>query len=156
MCGFVGFIDNKKKNEKNKIIKQMSDRIAHRGPDGEGFYVDNMIALGHRRLSIVDLAGGSQPMYNEDQNVIIVFNGEIYNYEKLKEELQEKGHIFSNNCDTEVLIHGYEEWGLKNLLKKLVGMFAFVIYDKKEKKVCGARDHFGIKPFYYYKKGFIW
>lgn len=152
MCGFVGFIDKKKENAKTKIIKKMGDRIAHRGPDGEGFYVDELIALGHRRLSIVDLTGGNQPMYNEDKNIVIVFNGEIYNYEKLKEELQKKNHIFESNCDTEVLIHGYEEWGIEKLLKKLVGMFAFVIYDKKEKKVCGARDHFGIKPFYYYKK----
>jgi len=152
MCGFTGFIDFKKKKEKEKIIKKMNDLIAHRGPDGEGFYADDFIALGHRRLSIVDLEGGIQPMYNEDKNIVIVFNGEIYNYVSLKNELAKKGHIFTTNCDTEVLVHGYEEWGLEALLKKLVGMFAFVIYDKKEKIVCGARDHFGIKPFYYYQK----
>ncbi len=151
MCGFVGFIDNSKKVDKKIYIKQMADRIIHRGPDGEGFYIDNEVALGHRRLSIVDIKGGSQPMYNEDKNLVIVFNGEIYNYEKLKKELEKKKHVFQSNCDTEVLIHGYEEWGISELLKKLVGMFAFVIYDKKEKKICGARDHFGIKPFYYYK-----
>ena len=151
MCGFVGFIDETKKKEKKEIIKQMAKRIIHRGPDGEGFYVDDKVALGHRRLSIVDLSGGAQPMYNEDKSLVIVFNGEIYNYEQLKDDLQKKGHIFESDCDTEVIIHGYEEWGMAELLQKLVGMFSFVIYDKKENQLCGARDHFGIKPFYYYK-----
>lgn len=151
MCGFVGFADDLKKNEKQKIIEKMNNRIIHRGPDGEGFFTDDDVALGHRRLSIVDLNGGSQPMYNEDKSIVIVFNGEIYNYQKLKKELENEGHRFQTNCDTEVLIHGYEEWGIKALLKRLVGMFAFVIYDQNGKKLVGARDHFGIKPFYYYK-----
>lgn len=152
MCGFTGFIDNREKRKKTKIIKEMGNQIEHRGPDGEGYFIDDFIALAHRRLSIIDLDSGNQPMFNEDKNIVIVFNGEIYNFEILKKELLEKGHIFHSKCDTEVLIHGYEEWGIDDLLKKIVGMFAFVIYDKKENKVIGARDHFGIKPFYYYKK----
>ena len=152
MCGFTGFIDSTKKKEKKEIIKKMSDLIIHRGPDGEGFYTDDIIALGHRRLSIVDLSNGFQPMYNEDKSIVIVFNGEIYNFLKLKKELEKSNHQFQSNCDTEVLIHGYEEWGIERLLNKLVGMFSFVIYDKNKKKLVGARDHFGIKPFYYYKK----
>ena len=151
MCGFIGFVDSINKKEKKEIIKKMADLIKHRGPDGEGYFVDNNIALGHRRLSIVDLKNGSQPMYNEDKTIAIIFNGEIYNHLKLKEELEKSDHQFQSNCDTEVLIHGYEEWGIEKLLKKLVGMFAFVIYDQKKKKIIGARDHFGIKPFYYYK-----
>lgn len=151
MCGFVGFIGNNNPKEKKQIIKKMSDLIAHRGPDGEGYFTNEFIAMGHRRLSIVDLKGGTQPMYNEDKKIAIVFNGEIYNFQELKNELQ-KNHNFLTNCDTEVLIHGYEEWGIKKLLQKLIGMFAFVIYDANNNKVVGARDHFGIKPFYYYKK----
>lgn len=146
MCGFTGFISNEKK--KKTTIKKMSDRIAHRGPDGEGFYTDDMIALGHRRLSIIDIANGSQPMYNEDKNLIVVFNGEIYNYQDLKKELT--NHEFQTNCDTEILVHGYEEWGT-DLPKKLRGMFSFAIWDKVNKTLFCARDHFGIKPFYYYQ-----
>ncbi len=146
MCGIVGFVDKEKK--KKTIIKKMADRIQHRGPDDEGYYVDESIALGHRRLSIIDLKNGKQPMYNEDENIVIVFNGEIYNYQELQKELT--NHTFKTNCDTEVLIHGYEEWG-SDLPKKLRGMFAFAIWDKKEKKLFCARDNFGIKPFYYYQ-----
>lgn len=150
MCGIVGFVSDIKKAEKESIIKNMSDRIIHRGPDGEGFFIDEKVALAHRRLSIVDIKGGAQPMYNEDNSIVVVFNGEIYNYQELKKELQPK-HQFNTNCDTEVLIHGYEEWGIKQLLKRLVGMFAFIIYDQKKETMVGARDHFGIKPFYYYQ-----
>lgn len=151
MCGFVGFIDNKKKKEKETIIKKMSDMIIHRGPDSDGFYVDNNVALAHRLLAIVDMKNGMQPMYNEDKSLVIVFNGEIYNYKALQKELKDCGHTFQTNCDTEVVIHGYEEWGTK-LLDKMTGMFAFVIYNTKTKKMFGARDHFGMKPFYYYLK----
>ncbi len=149
MCGFVGFVDKEKKKEKEKIIKDMADVIIHRGPDSEGYYTDDTIALGFRRLSIIDLEGGSQPIYNEDKTKVIVFNGEIYNYEVLREDLIKKGHIFTTKTDTEVLLHGYEEYGVE-ILSNLRGMFAFVIYDLKTKEVVGARDHFGIKPFYYY------
>lgn len=150
MCGIAGFIDSNKKETKKKIIKDMCDYIKHRGPDGEGYFVDDWIALGHRRLSIVDIKEGQQPMYNEDKSVVVIFNGEIYNHLELRKELKDK-HKFISNCDTEVLVHGYEEWGIELLLKKIVGMFAFVIYDKKKRKLFGARDHFGIKPFYFYK-----
>lgn len=144
MCGYTGFV-SKTKNKK-AIIKNMNERIRHRGPEGEGFYVDKNIALGHRRLSIIDVEGGSQPMYNEMKTKVIVFNGEIYNFESLKKELS--NHTFVTNSDTEVLIHGFEEWGVE-LPKKLRGMFSFVIWDTETNSLFGARDHFGIKPFYY-------
>ena len=150
MCGFVGFIDKLNKDEKQKTIKLMADRIIHRGPDQEGYYIDDNIALGHRRLSIIDLASGTQPMFNEDKSIVVVFNGEIYNYQEIKKELETKGHEFKTNSDTEVLVHGYEEYKEK-LFNKLRGMFAFIIYDIKNNEMIGVRDYFGIKPFYYYK-----
>ena len=147
MCGFVGFIDKKK--SKKKIIKDMADIIAHRGPDSDGYYIGDECALGFRRLSIIDLDGGTQPIYNEDNNMIITFNGEIYNYKEIREKLIKKGHKFRTESDTEVILHGYEEYGEK-ILDKLRGMFAFVIYDTKNKTLFGARDFYGIKPLYYY------
>lgn len=150
MCGFVGFADKKAKKEKDKIIKKMTDQIIHRGPDGEGYYTDDIVALGHRRLSIIDIAGGNQPMYTKDKKLAIIFNGEIYNYQALKKELLDKGYEFETKSDTEVLLYGYQEWK-DDLFAKLRGMFAFVIYDKEKKELTGARDYFGIKPFYYYK-----
>ena len=146
MCGFVGYINKEKNKEEN--IKKMSDLIAHRGPDSEGYYTDDNIALGFRRLSIIDLNNGTQPIYNEDKTKVIVFNGEIYNYKELREELIEKGYKFKTKTDTEVILHGYEEYKEK-VLDKLRGMFAFVIYDTKAKEVFAARDFYGIKPFYY-------
>ena len=146
MCGYVGFtntIDNT-----NVVLKKMMERIRHRGPDGEGQYIDDGIALGHRRLSIIDLDAGAQPMYNEDGSLVIVFNGEIYNYRQIREDLVKAGHTFATNSDTEVLIHGYEEYGT-DLLPKLRGMFSFVIWNKDTKELFGARDFFGIKPLYY-------
>lgn len=151
MCGIAGFVDNKTKTKKEKIIKAMTDKIAHRGPDAEGFYNDSVVSLGHRRLSIIDLSEkGTQPIFNEDKSMVIVFNGEIYNYLEIKEDLLKKGHKFKTETDTEVIIHGYEEYGV-NLFSKLRGMFAFVIYDKDKNELIGARDYFGIKPLYYYK-----
>ncbi len=149
MCGFVGFTDAKNEQEKKVIIKKMADRIIHRGPDSEGYFVDDNVALGFRRLSIVDLAGGDQPIFNEDGSKVIVFNGEIYNHKELRADLEKSGHIFKTNADTEVILHGYEEYGC-SLFEKLRGMFAFVIYDRNTKELVGARDPFGIKPFYYY------
>lgn len=148
MCGFVGFID-KSKNKK-KIINDMADIIKHRGPDSDGYYVDSECALGFRRLSIIDLDGGSQPIYNEEGDKVIVFNGEIYNYQEIRDELKKCGHTFKTETDTEVILHGYEEYG-SGVLNKLRGMFAFVIYDTQEKSIFGARDFYGIKPLYYYK-----
>lgn len=149
MCGITGFIDKSSTKDKNKIIDKMMDRIIHRGPDSSGKYIDESVALGFRRLSIIDLKTGDQPIYNEEKTMVITFNGEIYNFQELKEELQKKGHVFKTNTDTEVIIHGYEEYN-KQIVKKLRGMFAFVIWDIKNKTLFGARDHFGIKPFYYY------
>lgn len=146
MCGFVGFTGGLAQRE--EVLQEMMDAIIHRGPDSAGTYIDDDIALGFRRLSIIDLDSGSQPMYNENRDMVIVFNGEIYNYKELRDELIKKGHVFANNADTEVLIHGYEEYG-EELLTKLRGMFAFVIWDSKKKKLFAARDFFGIKPFYY-------
>ena len=146
MCGFVGYINKEKNKETN--IKKMNDLIVHRGPDDEGYYMDENIALGFRRLSIIDLNTGSQPIYNDDKSKVIVFNGEIYNYRELKEELIKKDYKFKTKTDTEVILKGYEEYGEK-ILDKLRGMFAFVIYDKNKKEIFAARDFYGIKPFYY-------
>ncbi len=146
MCGFVGFTG--KLEKRKEILENMMARIVHRGPDSAGEYLGEDAALGFRRLSIIDLDGGSQPMYNEDGSVVIVFNGEIYNFESLRAELIEKGHVFATRSDTETLVHGYEEYGAA-LVPKLRGMFAFVIHDRKKNILFGARDYFGIKPFYY-------
>ena len=146
MCGFVGFTN--RINDNGDILTKMMNRIIHRGPDSDGKYVDESIALGFRRLSIIGLEDGDQPMFNEDKSLVLVFNGEIYNYQDLKGELIAKGHIFKSHADSEVLLHGFEEWG-KDLVKKLRGMFAFVIFNKQDNSLFGARDMFGIKPFYY-------
>lgn len=147
MCGIVGFTNNI--DNSDEVLERMMDRIKHRGPDAEGKYIDENIALGHRRLSIIDVSSsGDQPIFNEDNSLVIVFNGEIYNYKEIREELVNSGHQFRTNTDTEVLIHGYEEFGEK-LLNKLRGMFSFVIWDKNKKELFGARDFFGIKPMYY-------
>ena len=147
MCGIVGFtnhIDNS-----NVVLSAMMDRIKHRGPDAEGKYIDDQVALGHRRLSIIDISeAGTQPMFNEDGSIVLVFNGEIYNYQDIKKELLKAGHTFKTNTDSEVLIHGYEQYGT-DLLNRLRGMFSFVIWDKNKQLLFGARDYSGIKPMYY-------
>ena len=130
----------------------MADRIKHRGPDDAHYYIDDGIALGFRRLSIIDLEGGRQPILNEDGSLVLLFNGEIYNYQELREELIKAGHVFTTKTDSETILHGYEEYG-KKILDRLRGMFAFIIWNKNTKELFGARDIFGIKPFYYYKKG---
>ena len=147
MCGIVGFCGNLP--YKQEVVDNMMDLMIHRGPNSAGSYTDDEIALGFRRLSIIDLADGSQPMYNEDKSLVLVYNGEIYNFMELREELIAAGHTFVTRCDSEVLLHGYEQYGGPALCKKLRGMFAFVIWDKKAKRLFGARDMFGIKPFYY-------
>lgn len=147
MCGFAGFsgaLENKE-----KIINAMTARILHRGPDMGGVFCDEEMALGFRRLSIIDLSeAGGQPMYNEDGSLAVVFNGEVYNFSELREKLIAAGHSFRSRTDTEVLLHGYEEYG-EGIAEKLRGMFSFVIWDKKAHRLYGARDPFGIKPFYY-------
>ena len=147
MCGFVGFTNTK--DNSNRIIEDMMDKIRHRGPDSGGKYTDGDIALGFRRLSIIDITeSGDQPIYNEDKSKVLLFNGEIYNFQSIREELLAKGHKFTTKTDSEVLLHGYEEYG-EALLDKLRGMFAFVIWDTRTKELFGARDFFGIKPLYY-------
>lgn len=145
MCGICGF-----NYQDKKVIKTMSDEIKHRGPDGDGFHIDENASLAHRRLSIIDLdTRGMNPIYNEDKSVCIFFNGEIYNYRELRPDLEKKKHKFRTQTDTEVILHGYEEYGY-DYLQKLNGMFAFCIYDKKKDLLFLARDRFGIKPLYYY------
>ena len=147
MCGFVGFCS---KNVKDRnVIKEMNNQIIHRGPDSDGYYFDKDVNFGFRRLSIIDLHEGSQPILNEGGDTAIIFNGEIYNYQELREDLVAKGYKFKTHTDTEVILHGYEAYGEEGILAKLRGMFAFTIWDSKKEKLFGARDHFGIKPYYY-------
>ena len=146
MCGICGFTG--KKAEGTETLKKMTDVITHRGPDSAGFYSDDHISMGFRRLSIIDLDKGHQPIFNEDKTMVLTFNGEIYNYRELRSELQTLGHTFSTESDSEVLIHGFEEWGEK-LLYRLRGMFGFAIYHTKDHSVFIARDFFGIKPMHY-------
>ena len=146
MCGIVGFVGDQ--GDKENVLENMMNVIIHRGPDSAGKYVNDRVALGFRRLSIIDLENGSQPMFNEDGEVAVVFNGEIYNSPELRERFKAKGHIFANSSDTETLVHGYEEYGEK-LVHELRGMFGFAIWDNKKKRLFMARDFFGIKPVYY-------
>lgn len=147
MCGFCGFVNTNIDNKK-LILNNMMDTIAHRGPDSAGEYIDDHINMGFRRLSFLDLEAGAQPLYNEDGRFVLTFNGEIYNFMEIREKLIAAGHIFKTHTDSEVLVHGYEEYGT-SLVNHLRGMFAFVIWDREEQVLFGARDHFGIKPFYY-------
>ncbi|MGD9677992.1 MAG: asparagine synthase (glutamine-hydrolyzing) [Vulcanibacillus sp.] len=148
MCGLCGFIDKLEPIKKEIHINSMMNKIIHRGPDGEGKYIDDSIALGFRRLSIIDLEEGNQPIFNENENLVLVFNGEIYNYQSIKNTLLSKGHIFKTKTDSEVILHAYEEYGVE-MFEHLRGMFAFVIWNKESQTLFGARDFFGIKPFYY-------
>ena len=150
MCGITGFVGAGDRDD----LVAMTTSLAHRGPDGDGYLVDieNATYLGHRRLAILDIAGGSQPMFNEDRTIAVIYNGEIYNHVDLRAELQRKGHIFkSDHSDTEILVHGYEEWGTR-LPERLNGMFAFAIYDKPKRRLFLARDRFGEKPLYYFDR----
>jgi asparagine synthase (glutamine-hydrolysing) len=150
MCGIVGMVDSRR-NVTQPELKLMTDAIKHRGPDDEGHFINDeaIVGLGHRRLSFLDLSEhGRQPLSNEDGTLWITFNGEIYNYRSLKQELIQHGHHFSSNTDSEVLVHAYEQWGY-DMLSRLVGMWAFAIWDEKTKTLFASRDRFGIKPFYY-------
>lgn len=146
MCGICGFTGEIVARE--ETLKNMTDVITHRGPDSEGFFSNENISMGFRRLSIIDLEQGSQPIYNEEKTLVLTFNGEIYNYKDLKKELLENNHTFYTDTDSEVLIHGFEQWG-EDLLTKLRGMFAFAIYNANENSLFLARDFFGIKPLHY-------
>jgi len=147
MCGIAGFVGE----GTEAVLREMGRAIAHRGPDGEGVHVDAAtgVHLLHRRLAIIDLATGEQPMWNETGTVCVIFNGEIYNHVELRAELTAKGHSFrTDHSDTEVLVHGYEEWGAE-LPGRLNGMFAFAVYDAAHRRFFLARDRFGKKPLYY-------
>ena len=147
MCGFVGFTGDVE--NKQQVLAAMMDRIVHRGPDMGDQFINDSVALGFRRLSILDLSeAGKQPMRNDEETVVITFNGEIYNFQEIRSELEAKGYVFHSGTDTESLLHGYEEWG-EQIVDRLRGMYAFVIWDAKKNRLFGARDIFGIKPFYY-------
>ena len=151
MCGIAGIIySDRSRPVELRLLEAMGDAIAHRGPDGEGFWMEPGVGLAHRRLSIIDLEGGSQPLGNEDGSIQIVFNGEIYNYEELRRELEARGHRFRTRSDTEVLVHLYEERG-PDVVERLRGMFAFAIWDQNEKRLLLARDRLGLKPLYVYR-----
>ena len=146
MCGICGFTGQLE--ERENILQKMTEVITHRGPDSDGYFTDDYIAMGFRRLSIIDLEGGDQPMTNEDGNLVLTYNGEIYNYKELRKELEDLGHHFKTNSDSEVLVHAFDEWD-EDMLMKLRGMFAFAIYNKETKALFMARDFFGIKPLHY-------
>src|SRR3989338_1129729 len=149
MCGICGYIHlDRAKRVSQYILKNMMDTLANRGPDYEGAYLKDNVALGHRRLSIIDLESGHQPMANEDGSIIIVYNGEVYNFLSLKAELTRIGHKFRTHSDTEVIIHAYEEYG-DDCVNRFNGMFAFAIWDSRAKRLFLARDKFGKKPLYY-------
>jgi len=153
MCGIAGQYCYERGRPDRKLLTAMSERLAHRGPDGEGLHTDELVGLVHRRLAIIDLSpDGLQPMTNEDRSLWLVFNGEIYNFVELREELTKKGHIFSSKSDTEIILHAYEEWD-HSCLDHFNGMWAFALWDEKKQELFCARDRFGIKPFYYTDTG---
>lgn len=153
MCGIAGFIDvRRSRDSAEQLIDNMCGVIRHRGPDDQGVWVGDGTALGMRRLSIIDLAGGHQPIFNEDESILVVFNGEIYNYRELRQDLQERGHFFRTNCDTEAIVHAYEEFG-DDCVKHLRGMFTFALWDRRRQRLLAARDRFGKKPLNYYWDG---
>lgn len=150
MCGIAGFMGQVE--NRADVIRNMTEVITHRGPDSDGFFTDDNISMGFRRLSIIDLGAGHQPIYNEDKTLVLTFNGEIYNYKDLRKELIAKGHKFYTDTDSEVLVHGFEEWK-EDMLPKLRGMFGFAIYNTKDNSLFIARDFFGIKPMHYTQIG---
>ena len=150
MCGFTGFVSNSKPDL--NALHAMANTIRHRGPDDEGIFTDDHCAIAHRRLSIIDLENGHQPMVSDDGRYVMAYNGEIYNFMELRAQLEAEGVSFDTHSDTEVLLRGYIRWGAE-VTRKLRGMFAFVIWDTKEQSLYGARDPFGIKPFYHAQMG---
>ena len=149
MCGIAGIFDYRGHSEIDRaLLRRMTDALLHRGPDGEGFHIAPGIGLGHRRLAIVDLATGDQPLFNEDGTICVVYNGEIYNFQPLMAELGELGHVFRTRCDTEVIAHAWEEWGI-GCLDRFNGMFAFALWDARRETLFLARDRLGEKPLYY-------
>jgi len=157
MCGIAGFADLTGPGQRTidgdrARIRAMCDVMRHRGPDDEGFHVEPGVALGMRRLSIIDLSTGNQPIHNEDRTVTVVFNGEIYNYRQLRDQLEARGHRFATASDTETIVHGYEEWG-EDVFSRLRGMFGIALWDAKSGALLVARDRPGIKPLYYGEGG---
>lgn len=148
MCGICGIFNRDNKPVERSLVQAMNKTLVHRGPDDDGFHVEGPVGLGQRRLSIIDLNTGKQPIYNEDQSKAIVFNGEIYNFQNLRKQLLTTGHVFKTQTDTEVIVHAYEQWG-KSCVNKLRGMFAFAIWDASNQSIFLARDRLGIKPLYY-------
>jgi len=149
MCGLVGIFHLREAVEiERELLSRMNESQFHRGPDEGGLHIEPGVGLGHRRLSIIDLASGQQPLFNEDQSVVVVYNGEIYNFQELVEELKKYGHVFRTHCDTEVIVHAWEEWG-ESCVNHFRGMFAFAIWDRNQQSLFLARDRLGIKPFYY-------
>jgi len=154
MCGIAGYLSLRPDAVRESIVRRMTTSLAHRGPDGDGYFVDSFAALGHRRLSIIDLGGGRQPMFNEDDNVAIIYNGEVYNHGDLRPDLEKAGHHYRSHCDTETILHAWEEWG-ESCVERFRGMFAFAIWDRRRRSLFCARDRLGIKPFYYFFNGNI-
>src|SRR4051794_8953592 len=151
MCGIAGIVyADPARTPEQTLLKAMGDSIAHRGPDAEGFWREAGVGLVHRRLSIIDLAGGDQPIANEDGSLQVIFNGEIYNFQALRSWLESRGHRFRTHSDTEVLVHLYEEDG-DRLVERLRGMFTFALWDRRRKRLLLARDRLGIKPLYLYR-----
>jgi asparagine synthase (glutamine-hydrolysing) len=149
MCGIAGILDIRRRRTIDEtLVASMRDALAHRGPDAEGLHVEPGVGFGHRRLSIIDVAGGAQPCYNEDGSVVVVYNGEIYNYRAIADELTALGHTFRTRCDTEVVVHAWEEWGASSV-RRFNGMFAFALWDRNRSQALLARDRLGIKPLYY-------
>ncbi len=149
MCGITGLFDTRTRRDFGRaLLQRMNDSQAHRGPDGEGLHLEPGVGLGHRRLSIIDVATGQQPLFNEDGSVVVVFNGEIYNYQSLIPELQALGHTFHTRSDTEVIVHAWEAWG-ERCVDRFRGMFAFALYDRNQETLFMARDRLGVKPLYY-------
>jgi len=149
MCGICGIYNFDGQFVDEEILRKMNHTLIHRGPDGEGYFIESNMGLGHRRLSIIDLESGKQPMGNEDGSIQVVFNGEIYNFLELKKDLEAKGYRFRTRSDTETIIYGYEEWG-EDFVQKLRGMFAIVLWDSRNQKLLLIRDRVGKKPLYYY------
>jgi asparagine synthase (glutamine-hydrolysing) len=152
MCGIVGAVYSVGGAVNQPMVRRMCELITRRGPDDEGFYFGDRVGLGMRRLAIIDVAHGKQPIHNEDQTVWVVFNGEIYNYRDLREDLQKSGHLLRTSSDTECLVHLYEEFG-EEFVSRLRGMFAFALWDDRQKKLLLGRDRLGIKPCYYLQQG---
>jgi asparagine synthase (glutamine-hydrolysing) len=149
MCGITGIFDTRGCGDISRnVLQRMNDSQRHRGPDDGRLYIEPGVGLGHRRLSIIDIATGQQPLFNEDGSVVVVFNGEIYNYLQLIPELQALGHLFHTKSDTEVIVHAWESWGA-DCVKRFRGMFAFALWDRKKQTFFMARDRLGVKPLYY-------